>query len=141
MRFAIPAGAIAAIATNTANAIARGVSVDNREARTIAFMVLLVVALYVLVILARPFTKYRAALVAAMIGGASAVVLIPALRHTFHLQIPDDDLLMIGLGCAVAGCVFIELATRSIRETTRRAEEPEDPDDTATAPTTPAPSV
>jgi hypothetical protein len=33
--------------------------------------VLLVVALYVLVILARPFTKYRAALVAAMIGGAT----------------------------------------------------------------------
>jgi len=141
MRFAIPAGAIAAITTYTAYAIARSENVDNREARTIAFMVLLVVALYVLVILARPFTKYRAALVAAMIGGASAVLFIPALRDAFHLQIPGDDLLMIGLGCAVAGCVFIELATRSIRETTRRAEEPDDPDDSAAAPPVSAPSA
>jgi cation-transporting ATPase E len=145
MRFAIPAGAIAAIATYSAYAIARGEDVPNREARTVAFMVLLVVALYVLVILARPFTKYRAALVAAMIGGASAVLLIPALRDAFHLRIPDDDLLMIGLGCAVAGCVFIELATRRIRDVTRRAEEPEEPeepgDTSGPVPKLPAPSV
>ena len=62
LRFAIPAGAIAAIAVYTAYALARADDVSSREARTLAFMVLLVVALYVLVILARPFTRYRAAL-------------------------------------------------------------------------------
>ena len=128
LRFAIPAGAVAAVAVYTAYTLARGDDVGSREARTLAFMVLLVIALYVLVILARPFTRFRAVLVAAMIGGAVAVLLIPPLRDAFHLSIPDEDLLTIGLGCAVAGCVIIELATRRIRDTTRRAEEPEPAD-------------
>jgi cation-transporting ATPase E len=134
LRFAIPAGAIGAVAVYTAYALARDDGVGSREARTLAFMVLLVIALYVLVILARPFTPFRAALVATMIGGATAVLLIPALRVAFHLRIPREDLLTIGLGCAVAGCVLIELATRRIRETTRRAEEPDDPEDSPSAP-------
>ena len=86
-------------------------------------MVLLVIALYVLVILARPFTRYRAALVLAMIAGAVSVLSIPALRDAFNLTIPSDELLTIGLGCAIAGCVLIELATRRIRESTRTADD------------------
>jgi cation-transporting ATPase E len=123
MRFAIPAGSIAAVTTYTAYALARSDDVGNREARTLAFMVLLVVALYVLVVLARPFTPFRAALVLVMIGGAASVLLIPALRTAFNLRIPDDDLLTIGLGCAIAGCVLIELATRRIRDATRAADD------------------
>jgi cation-transporting P-type ATPase E len=123
LRFAIPAGGIAAVAVYSAYALARSDDVSSREARTLAFMVLLVVALYVLVVLARPFTRFRAALVIAMIGGAVSVLLIPALRDAFNLKIPGDELLTIGLGCAIAGCVLIELATRRIRESTRVADE------------------
>jgi cation-transporting ATPase E len=123
MRFAIPAGGIAAVATYTAYALARADDVSSREARTLAFMVLLVVALWVLVVLARPFTRFRAALVLAMIAGAVSVLTIPSLRDAFDLTIPGDELLAIGLGCALAGCVLIELATRRIRESTRVADE------------------
>ncbi len=123
LRFAIPAGTIAAIAVYTAYALARSDDATSREARTLAFMVLLVIALYVLVILARPFTRYRAALVLAMIAGAVSVLSIPALRDAFNLTIPSDELLTIGLGCAIAGCVLIELATRRIRESTRTADD------------------
>ena len=123
LRFAIPAGGIAAVAVYTAYALARSDDVSSREARTLAFMVLLVVALYVLVILARPFTRFRAALVLAMIAGAVSVLSIPALRDAFDLTIPSDELLTIGLGCAIAGCVLIELATRRIRESTRAVDE------------------
>jgi cation-transporting ATPase E len=123
LRFAGPAGAIAAIAVYTAYALARSDHASSREARTLAFTVLLVIALYVLVILARPFTRYRAALVLAMIAGAVSVLTIPALRDAFNLTIPSDELLTIGLGCAIAGCVLIELATRRIRESTRSADD------------------
>jgi cation-transporting ATPase E len=126
LRFAIPAGTVAAISVYIAYALARDHAVGSREARTLAFMVLLAIALYVLVILARPFTQFRAALVAAMIGGAVLVLSIPSLRRVFHLRIPDEDLLTIGLVCAVVACVVIELATRRIRDATDRAEEHED---------------
>jgi cation-transporting ATPase E len=141
LRFAIPAGLIAAIATYTAYALARDDGAGSREARTLAFMVLLVVALYVLVILARPFTPFRAALVLAMIAGASAVLLIPTLRDAFSLEIPGEELLTIGLGCAIAACVLIEIATRRIRESTRvedeaaaRIESGADPEPTVSTP-------
>ncbi len=123
LRFAIPAGGIAAVAVYTAYALAKSDDVSSREARTLAFMVLLVVALWVLVVLARPFTRFRAALVLAMIAGAVSVLSIPALRDAFDLTIPSDELLTIGLGCAIAGCVLIELATRRIRESTRAVDE------------------
>jgi cation-transporting ATPase E len=141
LRFAVPAGAIASVAVYTAYALARADDAGSREARTLAFIVLLVIALYVLVILARPFTPYRLALVLAMIGGAAVVLLVPALRDVFNLEIPGEELLTVGFGCAVAGCVLIELATRRIRATTRVADEEAiaeaadaEPDPTVTAP-------
>ncbi|MGZ6896660.1 MAG: HAD-IC family P-type ATPase [Acidimicrobiia bacterium] len=123
LRFAIPAGTLAAIVVYTAYALARSDGVSSREARTLAFMVLLVVALYVLVILARPFTPFRAVLVVAMIGGALVVLAVPPLRELFHLTIPSGGLLAIGLGCAVAGCVAIEVTTRRIRDAVGRTED------------------
>jgi cation-transporting ATPase E len=118
VRFAVPAGTISAISTYTAYALARAEDVANREARTLAVMVLLVLALYVLVVLARPMTRYRLVLVLAMIGGAVTVLLVPGLRHLLNLAIPSADLLAIGLGCAIAGCVLIEITTRRILNAT-----------------------
>jgi len=112
MRFAIPAGLISAVAVYTAYALARADGANHTEARTVAFIVLLIVALDVLVQLARPFTTFRLALVLAMIGGSFAVCAIPALRELFDLEIPGGDSLALAFGCAIAGCVALELAAR-----------------------------
>jgi cation-transporting ATPase E len=112
LRFTIPAGTIAAVVTYTAYTLARSEDVGSKEARTVAFIALLIVALYVLVILARPFTTFRAALVVAMIGGATAVFVIPPLRDLIDLRLPGTDLLLVAFGCAVVGCVAIELVAR-----------------------------
>src|SRR5207344_215895 len=68
LRFAIPAGIIIAASVSIAYALAREETVGTREARTIATVVLMVLGLYVLGMLARPFTRYRAVLLLAMIG-------------------------------------------------------------------------
>jgi cation-transporting ATPase E len=112
LRFTIPSGAISAIVVYAAYAIARSEDVGNREARTTAFLTLLIVALYVLVVLARPFTRFRTVLVAAMIGGAAGVLAIPALRDLFDLQIPSSGLLALAVGFALMGCVAIEVSVR-----------------------------
>ncbi len=112
LRFAIPTGAIAAIAVYTAYAVARSEDVSSVQARTTAFITLLIVALFVLVVLARPLTAFRAALVFSMIGGAVGVFAIPYLRHLIDLRIPSADLLTIAFGCAAAACVLIEVSGR-----------------------------
>ncbi|MBK5287285.1 MAG: HAD-IC family P-type ATPase [Acidimicrobiia bacterium] len=112
LRFAIPTGAIAAIAVYTAYAVARSEDVSSVQARTTAFITLLIVALFVLVVLARPLTAFRSALVFSMIGGAVAVFAIPPLRDLVNLKIPSTDLLTIAFGCAAAACVLIEFSGR-----------------------------
>jgi cation-transporting ATPase E len=89
MRFAVPAGTIAAIATMTSYAIAHyadGVSIV--EARTLATVTLVLVGLWVLNLQARPITRWRALLFAAMVGAFATILAVPRLRHFFALDIP-----------------------------------------------------
>ena len=115
LRFAIPAGAIAAVAVYTVYALARAQGVTELESRTIAFVVLLVVALYVLAVLARPMTRFRLVLVLAMIGGSAAVFAVPPLQDLFKLQVPEGNLLALAFGFGIAGCTAIELVSRYLR--------------------------
>lgn len=135
LRFAIPTGAIAAVAVYTAYAVARSEDVSSVQARTTAFITLLIVALFVLLVLARPLTPFRAGLVFSMIGGAVGVLLIPALHDLIDLTIPSADLLAIAFGCAAAACVLIEVSGR-IRGT-RFVAGDDEPSPAADAPATP----
>ncbi len=54
LRFSLPAGIIAGVVTYTAYALARADGATSREARTVAFIVLLILGLWVLVQLAAP---------------------------------------------------------------------------------------
>ncbi len=112
LRFAIPAGATIAIVSFVAYGLARDDRVI-REARTAALVVVLVVGLYVLMVLARPFTRYRAVLVGAMAGAATIVLVVPWVRRFFALRLPTSAVFTIALGCAFVGCVVIELIARS----------------------------
>ena len=99
LRFSLPAGLIAGVVTYTAYALARADGATSREARTVAFIVLLIVGLWVLVQLARPFTVFRTVLVAAMVGGAAIVFAIPQVRELANLDLPG-----VGLPGARARC-------------------------------------
>ncbi len=85
MRFAIPAGLIVGTTVVIAYALAREETVGTREARTMTTVVLMVLGLYVLVMLARPFTRYRAILVLTMIGLFIGALAIPAVRDFYAL--------------------------------------------------------
>jgi cation-transporting ATPase E len=114
LRFAIPAGIIIATSVAIIYAIARQETDSTREARTIATIVLMVLGLYVLVMLARPFTRYRAVLVLGMIGLFIGALAIPLVRDFYALSLPSIDVVATGLGIAVAGCVALELGVRAV---------------------------
>ena len=109
-RFAIPAGALAAIATFLAYAIVRrqaGVSLV--EARTSAVMVLTWIGLLVLSIIAAPLNRARLMLIWSMAALFLLVVLLPPTQTFFALRPPDDLVWLAGLGVAAIVWSFARL--------------------------------
>jgi cation-transporting P-type ATPase E len=110
MRFAIPAGTIAAIATFLAYAIVRGKQgVSLLEARTSAVMVLTWIGLLVLSIIAAPLNRARLALIWSMAALFLLVVLLPSTQTFFALKSPDDLVWLAALGVAAIVWSFARL--------------------------------
>ena len=113
LRFCIPAGIVAGTAALVAYGIARyGHDLPTREIRTTSALVLIAVALWVLVIQARPFTPLRsngwkAVLVAAMVGAVVLILLVPAFRDFYAVQLPPAQVL--GEAAIVAGVAIVLL--------------------------------
>jgi cation-transporting P-type ATPase E len=109
LRIAIPFGFVAAAATFGSYAFARNVQgVDLVEARTTATLVLLVVGLWILEIIARPITPYRAALVASMAAIVVLILAVPALRDFYALELPTAEALMGGALIAALAIAVLE---------------------------------
>jgi cation-transporting ATPase E/undecaprenyl-diphosphatase len=87
LRFAVPAGSLAFVATFAAYLMAGGpLGAPLGEARTAATVALLLVGLWTLTILSRPLTTLRVMLVAAMAGAFTIVQLVPSARTFFALE-------------------------------------------------------
>jgi cation-transporting ATPase E len=109
-RFALPAGALAAIATFLAYAIIRkkaGVSLI--EAQTAAVMVLTWIGLLVLSIIAAPLNRLRLLLIWSMAGLFILAMIVPAAQEFFALQWPDDLVWLAAFGIAAIVWSFARL--------------------------------
>ena len=116
LRFAVPAGIIAAATTFGLYEMALDrTDVSRTQAQTMATLVLVSLGLWVLTLLARPLTPWRAALVATMAGGAALTVALPWLRSFFALAIPPADLLAVGATVVAASGLALEIVARLLR--------------------------
>jgi cation-transporting P-type ATPase E len=109
VRFAAPAGLIAASATLMSYGVARireQVPVD--EARTVAVITLFMVAFWVLGILSRPFNTWRVGLVTSMAAAFFLILAVPQFREFFALPLPDPTSLFVALGSGSLACLAIE---------------------------------
>ena len=77
------------------------------EQRTTALISLFGVAIWVLVVLARPLDAARIALVASMVAAFVACLVLAAARRFFELQVPAAPALALAL--AVAGATDLAL--------------------------------
>jgi cation-transporting ATPase E len=110
LRFAIPAGVIAAAATIGSYLYARSVYDDNLDAETsAATLTLFLVALWVLAIIARPYTWWRVLLVAAMGAGFALVLTIPWLQEFFQLELEGVRGPWVSAAIAVAAAAVLEV--------------------------------
>jgi len=110
LRFAIPAGTLAAIATFLAYALARqepGVSLE--EAQTTAVMVLTWIGLLVLSILAAPLTRARLALIWTMAGLFLLTLNLEVTKTFFALEPPSAIVWLAAFGIAAITWSFARL--------------------------------
>ncbi|CAL9457508.1 HAD-IC family P-type ATPase [Streptomyces sp. enrichment culture] len=115
MRYAIPAGLIAAAATFTSYLIAgshySGPGALNAETSA-ATLTLFLVSLWVLAIIARPYTWWRVLLVGAMGGGFLLVLVVPWLQDFFALRLVGTTMPWTAVGIAAAAAALLEAAWR-----------------------------
>jgi cation-transporting ATPase E len=115
MRYAIPGGVVAAAATFAAYLIARehytGAGALDAETSA-ATLTLFLISMWVLAIIARPYTWWRIALVAAMGGAFLLVLVVPWLQHFFALKLVGMTMPWIAVGIAVVAAATLELLWR-----------------------------
>jgi cation-transporting ATPase E len=113
LRFAVPAGIVAALAAFAAGALSRVYSwISLSESRTAAVIVIAIIGLWVLGVLARPFNLWKALLVTAMAAGFLLALLVPFVRDFLALDLPSWSVFAQTLGIAAVAVVLIEIAWR-----------------------------
>ena len=119
LRFAAPAGLVAAAATFGAYSLARSeTSTSLAAARTIATYVLAGVALWILSILARPATRAHQWLIASMVALLAASLAVPWARTFFALTLPRPVLGLAGVGVAALAGLALEAGWLAAGSTT-----------------------
>jgi len=111
LRFAVPAGFVVAVATLAAYLLVKNHApgATLAQARTTATIVLFWLGIIVLVVVARPLTAFRRAVVWTMIGLFAAVLAIPGLREFFDLQLPSLIVSFAAVGIAAIFATGLEL--------------------------------
>ncbi len=114
LRYAAPTGLIAAATTIGAFAILR-VLVDADQARSVTTVGLWITAFWILCVLTRPLDRWRALLLAAMVGVFLFAVTVPFGRDFFAMPVRFEPSLLVGLAAGATGAVAVELFYRGAR--------------------------
>lgn len=112
LRFAIPAGVVAAGGTFAGYLLASWQTDNLTQSQTTAVIVLFIVAFWVLGMLARPYNGWRTSLIGGMAGLFLLALALPAGRAFFDLALPPLDILVESLILAGAACVALEFGLR-----------------------------
>jgi cation-transporting ATPase E len=117
MRYSIPGGVLAAVATFVTYLIARHhyTGEGALEAETsAATLTLFLIAMWVLAIIARPYTWWRLGLVAAMGGCFLVVLVVPSLQDFFALRLVGATMPWIAVAVAAGASALLELLWRRV---------------------------
>ncbi|OKK16882.1 metal ABC transporter ATPase [Streptomyces sp. CB00455] len=115
MRYAIPGGVIAATATFVTYLAARhhyGGPDALKPETSAATLTLFLTSMWVLAIIARPYTWWRVGLVGAMAGAFLIVLAVPWLQTFFQLKLEGVTMPWVAVAVAAAAATLIEFTFR-----------------------------
>ncbi|PPJ21735.1 magnesium-transporting ATPase [Nocardia nova] len=117
LRLAIPSGTVIGVMTFIAYLIAywsadQSLPTEAREVQigTTALITLLVIAVWVLAIVARPWNWWKILLIAGSVAGYLILFTVPFTRHFFKLDPSNAELTGVAFACGAVGIVLVEVA-------------------------------
>ena len=114
MRFAVPAGIVAAAAAYGVYSAARAIDGDLTIARSATTITMVLVGMWILVELVIPLTPSRFALVGAMIAAFALILVVPFGRSFFDLVIPPFDIIAVIAAVTVVAAIVLHVALRVV---------------------------
>ncbi|MFJ8137072.1 cation-translocating P-type ATPase [Streptomyces sp. NPDC096013] len=117
MRYSIPGGAIAGVATFVTYLIARHYYTGKGSLgaeTSAATLTLFLISMWVLAIIARPYTWWRITLVASMGAAFVVVLVVPWLQHFFALKLVGVTMPWIAVGISVVAGAVLEVVWRLV---------------------------
>ncbi|MFD4462161.1 HAD-IC family P-type ATPase [Nocardia sp. NPDC058480] len=114
MRLAVPSGVVIGVATFVSYLIAyagpEASETQKVQAGTTALITLIMIAVWVLVLVARPYVWWKVVLIAVSVLAYIALFTIPFTREFFKLDPSNPRLTLAAVVCGVIGIVLVELA-------------------------------
>ncbi|MBF6174174.1 HAD-IC family P-type ATPase [Nocardia blacklockiae] len=114
LRLAIPSGVVIGVMTFIAYLIAyqgpEQSDTQKVQAGTTALITLLIIAVWVLAIVARPWSFWKMVLIGGSVAGYLVLFAVPFTRHFFKLDPSNTALTGTAVICGVIGIVLVEVA-------------------------------
>lgn len=108
LKFSIPTGAVATLATFAGYWLADSEGSTIAESRTTATLILAAVGLFALGIVSRPLVPWKKALIGTMAGLLVLAMAVPTFRDFFALDLPRPVVLLSAVGIvAITGLVMV----------------------------------
>ena len=118
IRFAAPAGIVAATLTFTAYAVATTtVGTTAAQDRTTATIVLFSVGAWVLAVLAQPWTRWRRTMVVSVVAAFAFALAVPQARDVLAMELPPASVILAVTIVALAARPLLAMALRLARWT------------------------
>ncbi|MER7581967.1 HAD-IC family P-type ATPase [Kitasatospora sp. NPDC097691] len=116
LRLAVPGGVIAGTGTFVAYALARANHSTDLEADTsVATLTLFLIAMWVLAIVARPYSWWRLLLIGTMGGAFALVLVVPPLSEFFQLSLVGTRDPLVGVAIALICGIALEITWRYMK--------------------------
>ncbi|WP_341257970.1 HAD-IC family P-type ATPase [Gordonia malaquae] len=103
---------------DTAAAIAgasQTIGAQQTQAATAALATMIAIAVYVLAVVARPYTWWKAVLIGVSVVAYVLIFTVPFSQRMFHLDSSNAGMMAVAAVCAVVGCAAVEISTRLLK--------------------------
>ncbi|QRY63079.1 HAD-IC family P-type ATPase [Gordonia sp. PDNC005] len=103
---------------DTAAAIAgasQTIGAQQTQAATAALATMIAIAVYVLAVVARPYTWWKTVLIGVSVVAYVLIFTVPFSQRMFHLDSSNAGMMAVAGVCAVVGCVAVEVSTRALK--------------------------
>ncbi|WP_437385969.1 HAD-IC family P-type ATPase [Plantibacter flavus] len=123
LSFAVPAGVAVTLGITAYARLAEGMQIPQAEIRTGSTLILTIIGLWILVVLSRPVTRFKGAVIGVMMIGLVLVYTVPIVRDFLQFVDPSLPTALLVLATSLASIALIEIVRFAHRRIAKRDEE------------------